>query len=81
MEVSQTTLNKAHKKLEELNQRLEILEREKAELIKRYNSTTLEEKVLIEKEIQTSEENFKTLSEDAIRFSEKVKELKKKVSI
>ena len=78
MEASQTTLNKAHKKLEELNQRLEILEREKSDLINRYNSATPEEKVLIEKEILLSEENFKLLAEETVKFAEKVKKLKKK---
>lgn len=81
MATIQEMLKKAYEKLDEFNKKLEILEKQKADILSRYETATPDEKILIEKEIRIIEENFKIFSEEAVKFSEKVKLLKKKVSI
>ena len=67
---------KARAKLDKIMLQLELLEKEKAEIIKKYASATAEQKVLIEAEMRKSEEAFKKLSEEALALAEKVKKLK-----
>ena len=71
---------KARAKLDKIMLQLELLEKEKAEIIKKYASATAEQKVLIEAEMRKSEEAFKKLSEEALALAEKVKKLKEKVT-
>ena len=62
--------------LEKISQELEVLEMEKQEILKAYEKADKKQKEAILKEMQKSEQRFKTLCETMISLSAKVKKLK-----
>ena len=73
----ETIIEESRVKLKKVLKQLEILEKEKAVIINRYENAGPAQKILIKVEMEKSAENFKKLSEQAFILAEKVKKLKK----
>ena len=58
-------------------QQLEVLQAEKQQIIEQCQNATPDEMILLEQKMKRSEEKYKTLCDDVLEFSQKVKMLKK----
>lgn len=78
MEDLDKLLEQANLSLNKKLKKLDVLEKEKHEIIDRYENATPADKILLKIEMKKSEEKFKKLCNEVLTLSEKVKKLKKR---